>query len=207
VRTRLIAMLILATGTSAGAQIGRSRFGFTQPAAWVSAGVGLDQGFTVIDGKTNSRWEFGSATQYHVTMEKSVSPGATLGVHGSTGRVPLLFNGITATEADANVSRIFATARLSSGVGFHSVLEASAGATIYSNFQRRDTGAQIGPSGATTDFSFAFGYGLGYAFSPTFAVDVVQDITTDLHSSSGVPPNTDSSVRIHGTRIMGRIGW
>lgn len=199
-------MLVLATSTSAGAQIGRSRFVLAQPTAWVSGGVGFDQGFTVIDGATNSRWEFGSATQYHATMEKSVSGGATLGVHGSTGRVPLLFNGTTVTDADANVSRVLATARMSSGVGFHSVLEASAGATIYSNFQRRDTGAQIGPSKATTDFTFGFGYGLGYSFSPTFAIDVVQDITTDLHSSSGVPPNTDSSVRTHGTRIMGRIG-
>src|SRR5258708_37739391 len=99
-------MLILATGTSAGAQIGRSRFGFTEPAAWISAGVGLDQGFTVIDGKTNSRWEFGTPRQYHGTLEKTVSPGATLGVQGSTGRLPLLSNGIPPTEPEPNASRV-----------------------------------------------------------------------------------------------------
>jgi hypothetical protein len=104
------------------------------------------------------------------------------------------------------VSQIYATLHVASGRELHSVLELSAGTTVYSNFRARSTGAGLPPASPDADFSFAFGYGLGYAFSPAFSIDVVQDITTALHQRTGLSAGDNSSIRISGTRLVARFG-
>jgi hypothetical protein len=207
VRRLLLVLLTLLASSNAGAQIIRSRYQLRAPAAWVSLGAAVQQSWSVTDGATGSRWEFGNATPYEASLEKALSGGASFGVRGSTGEVPLRYVGpLVTTEADANVSQLFGTLRVASGREFHTVLEFSAGATVYSNFRARSDGATLGPDHADADFSFAIGYGLGYFFSPAFSIDVVQDVTTSLHQKTGLSAGDDSSVRIHGTRIVGRIG-
>ncbi len=200
-------LLTLLAYSGAGAQIVRPRYQLQEPAAWVSLGAAFQQAWSVTDGATRSRWEFGSATPYEASLEKAVSGGASFGVRGSTAKVPLRYVGpAVTTEADANVSQLFATLHVANGRAFHTVLELSAGTTLYSNFRARSDGAKLGPAQPDTDFSFAFGYGFGYAFSPAFSIDVVQGVTTALHQKTGLSAGDDSSVRIQGTRIVGRIG-
>jgi hypothetical protein len=176
---------------------------FQEPSAWASFGVASVQGFTVTDGTTNTLWQFANATQYSLSLEKALSGGASLGVMGTTARTPLSYSG---TDADANVSQILATLHVANGRALHSVLELSAGTTLYSNFRARSTGAPLPPSSPDADFTFAFGYGLGYAFSPVLSIDVVQDLTTVLHQRTGLNAGDNSSIRINTTRLVARFG-
>jgi hypothetical protein len=207
-----ITLLILCASAAAEAQIIRPRFQLSQPTAFLSLGVGLQQGWAVNDGATNSVWQFGDATQYVASLEKALSGGASIGLRGSYAKVPLLYRSLTGggalvdEDADAGVSQLFGTLHVANGRGFHSVLELSAGATMYSNFTARSDGRRLNTVSNDLDFSFAFGYGFGYAFSPAFSVDVVQDVATTLHQKTGLSAGQESSVRMHSTRLVGRFG-
>ena len=199
--------LVVLCATSAHAQIVRSRFPTQEPPAWVSGGASFQQGWTVNDGTTGSTWNFGNAIPWQASLERSINGGTTIGIRGSTGMIPLTYQGpLGTTDADANVSQVLGTFRVSSGREFHTVLEVSAGTTMYSNFRERGTGAKLGPASLDNDFTFAFGYGFGYAFSPRFSIDVVQDINTTWHQKEGLAAGDDSSTRVHGTRLVGRLG-
>ncbi len=207
-RQLLLILLVIASSAEAGAQIIRPRFQINEPKAFASLGAALQQSWSVHDGATASWWDFGSGVAYVAALEKSVTSGVSVGLRGTHGRMPLTYLGPNdTTDADANVSQVFGMVHVASGRGFHSVLELSAGATIYSNFRSRDDGAgKIGPSKPDTDFSFAFGYGFGYNFSPRFSVDVVQDLTTTLHQKTGLSAGEDTTIRMNSTRLVGRFG-
>ena len=191
----------------ASAQIIHPRYQLSAPTAWVSFGAALQQAWTVSDGTTGSQWQFGSATTYGASIEKATASGIAVGLRGSTGMIPLTYAGpVNSSDADARVSQLFGTVRLANGQGFHTVLELSAGATLYSEFRTRGTSLKLPPASGDADFSFAFGYGFGYSLSPRMSIDVVQDVTTAVHQKDGLSPSDDSTVRIHGTRITGRIG-
>ena len=206
-RRLLFALVPLALAADAGAQIMR-RSGFpSPPSAFVSLGAALQNGFTVIDGSTGSRWAFGDATQYTASLEKALANGASLGLRGNVARVPLTYTqGTLKTDADALVSQGFTSLYLSNGRSFHSIFEGDLGATMYSNFTARGTNATLEPRSPDFDFSFAIGYGFGYSFSPRFAIDVVQTQTTTLHQKTGLAAGDDSSVRVSATRLVARFG-
>jgi hypothetical protein len=202
----LLALLPLVIAGDAGAQIIRPGMRFGEPSAWVSFGAALVSEFDVRDGTTNSLWQFGDATQYAVSIEKPISgSGVTLGVRGTRARVPLRYSGNVITDADADVSQVMGVLHAASGREFHSVLELSAGATIFSNFRSRTTDVRLDPS-SDTDFAFAFAYGFGYNFSPSFAIDVIQDHSTSLHQKTGLSASEGSSARFTSTRIIARFG-
>ncbi len=206
-RRLLLVVLVPLVAADAHAQIGRrSPYGLSEPSAYASLGVAYVNGFSVHDGSTASYWDFGSTTQYVASLEKNMSGGITLGIRGTTASVPLHYTGpAVSTDADANVSQLFGTLHLASGRELHTVLELSAGATLYSNFRARDTGTKLAPS-ADTDFTFGFGYGVGYAFSPGFSIDVVQDVNTVIHQKTGLSASDNNSVRVGGTRLVVRLG-
>ena len=202
-RRLLVLSLLPILSATASAQIIRGGLRFQEPSVWVSAGIASVSGFVVTDGTTGNVWQFGNATQYTASIEKTMSGGTTLGLQGTTAKVPLNYSGI---DADANVSQLFALLHVASGRELHSVLELSAGATVYSNFRARNTGIALPPTSRDADFTFAFGYGLGYTFSSSFSIDVIQDLTTALHQRDGLSAGDNSSVRINGTRIVARFG-
>jgi hypothetical protein len=208
VRQLLAFALLPILSFTAGAQIIRGGLRFQEPSAWVSAGVASLSGFTVTDGTTGSVWQFGNATQYTASLEKTLSGGTTLGLQGTTAKVPLSYSPRLGTpiDADANVSQLFALLHVASGRELHSVLELSAGATVYSGFRARSTGTALPPTSRDADFTFGFGYGLGYTFNSSFSIDVIQDLTTALHQKDGLSAGDNSSVRINGTRIVARFG-
>ncbi|HEX6598960.1 MAG TPA: hypothetical protein VF034_06525 [Gemmatimonadaceae bacterium] len=211
---RLLSLaLVIVLPASASAQIiRRGGMPFQEPSTFVSFGVGLLQPWGLADGTTSSTWDFSDATQFAVALEKNFGAGASLGVRGTTARVPLRYtsvvggDAISATDADANVSQLLGSLHIASGGQFHTVLELSAGATMYYNFRARGSDASIGPRGADTDFSFGFGYGVGYNLTPRFSVDVVQDQITTLHQKTGLSAGQSSSARLTATRIVARFG-
>ncbi|MEO6529062.1 MAG: hypothetical protein ABIP93_20755 [Gemmatimonadaceae bacterium] len=212
-RLSLVVLSLLAVLPSqrSDAQIIRSgRFGASEPQMWVSAGAGLQQGWTVVDGTSGVRWELSDATQYGAAIERTLSGGTSLGVRATTARVPLDYVpsllGSAAKEADARVSQAFAVLHVASGRGLHSVLELGAGATFYSAFRERGSGAKLAPEKTDVDFAFVFGYGIGYTFSRAMQVDVVQDLATSVHQKTGLSAGEGSSARIQSTRIVARLG-
>jgi hypothetical protein len=217
VPVRQLPLLVLATlvASAADAQIiRRPGMPFQEPTTFLSFGVGHVQGWTVHDSRdgSSSTWEFGDATQFNVALERSFGAGVTLGVTGTTARVPLHYSSIEGgdvffqTDADARVSQALATLHLSSGGQFHTVLELSSGATLYSGFKARGTGVTIGPPSMDADFAYGFGYGAGYNFTPRFSLDVVQSQITSLHQKPGLSAGTPTSARLTSTRITARFG-
>ena len=205
-RRLYFALVPLFLASAADAQIIRGGLRFQEPTAWVSLGAGFQNTFDVRDGTTNSLWQFGDATQYVASIEKTISGGTSLGIRGTHARVPLFYNGSTATDADANVSQVMGVFHFASGREFHTVIELSAGATIFSNFRSRTTDQGLEPASPDTDFSFAYAYGFGYNFSPTFAIDVVQDVSTVLHQKTGLGASESTSNRFSTTRLVARFG-
>jgi hypothetical protein len=213
VRKLLFVLFPLLVAADAGAQIiRRPGYGRGEPSGWFTAGAALVQPWSVADGATGSRWEFGDAMQYSASLEKTLSGGASLGVRGTYARVPLTYRStgaaaeIVQTDADARVSQLFATVHVANGDGFHTVLELTAGATVYHDFRDRAQGTKLAPDKPDADFTFALGYGFGYAFSRKFSIDVVQDLTTVLHQKTGLAAGDKSSARINGTRLVARFG-
>lgn len=205
-RRQFLALVPFLLAAEAGAQIIRPGIRGREPAAWASFGAALQGTFDVRDGTTNSLWQFSDATQYAASFEKVVSGGVSFGVRGTHARVPLFYSGATTTEADANVSQVLGVLHVASGREFHSVLELSVGATIFSNFRSRTTDQRLEPTSPDSDFTFAFGYGFGYNFSPTFAIDIVQDVSTALHQKTGLSAGDGSSIRLNSTRLVARFG-
>jgi hypothetical protein len=178
------------------------------PQNWASAGVGLQQGWTVTDGSTGSRWELGDSQTYFASVEHAVAGGVTVGVRASTARTSLRYTftgtGLVA-DADARVSQAFGVLHITSGRELHSVIELGAGATFYSDFKERGTSTDLQPRATDTDFTFVLGYGIGYAFSRTFQLDVVQDLATALHQKTGLQAGDNSTARISVTRLVARV--
>lgn len=202
------ALACLLVAADARAQSMRQRFPVSAPTAWVTGGVGSQDGWTVVDGKTGSQWQFGNSTQYAASLEKSVSNGISLGLRGTTATVPMTYSGLGGTsDADVKVSQAFATLHAASPGQFHTVLEFSAGATIYSNFKTRGAGTTLPPDSPDSDFSYAYGYGAGYALSSTFALDVVRESNSSVHQSVGLAAGTDTKSRWNVTRVVVRVGF
>jgi hypothetical protein len=207
VRRSFLALVPLVLAAPAGAQIIRPGMRFQEPTAWASLGAGLQNTFSVRDGTSGSVWEFGDGIQYVAALEKTVSSGVTFGVRGTHARLPLRYSGpATFTDADANVSQVVGLVHVASGREFHSVLELSLGATIFSNFRSRSTDLRLEPTTPDTDFTFGFGYGFGYNFTPRFAIDAVQEISTALHQKTNLGAGEGSTIRINSTRIVARFG-
>ena len=205
-RRLALVLVSLAIAAPAGAQIMRRGLS-AQPTAVFSFGMARLSPFTVHDGKTSSTWQFGDATQITGSFEHVISPGISLGLSGSTARVPLTVSSTFGSgDADAQVSQAFATLYATGGNTLHTVLEGDIGATIYSGFTPRAGSAAVVPTGTSADFAYAIGYGFGYSFSPRFAIDFVQTIGTSMHSKEGLSAGTDSGSGLRSSRLVARFG-
>jgi len=205
--TTLVAMPL----SGAHAQIIRGgRFGLRDPQYWVSATVGWQNGWTVFDGATSSRWDIGDSQLYGASVERAVASGVTVGVRANTAAPSVGFtsaNSPDVREADTRVTQALGVVHVSVGRDIRSVFELGLGTTIYSTFRERETDTQLGPLKTDADFAFVFVYGLGYSFSRNFHVDVVQDLGTSLHQKAGLTAGEDTSARITSTRIIARYGF
>jgi hypothetical protein len=213
----LFTTLLALPFTGAGAQIIRGgRFGLRDPQTWVSATFGWQEGWTVIDGSTASRWDLGDTQQYGGSIEHAVAGGVTVGVRAVTSmpevryeqrNTPLLGGSASVSSAETRVTQALGVVHVTTGRQLRSVFELGLGTNIYSPMRYQTTGATISGSRTDTDFAFAFTYGLGYSFSRNVHVDVVQDLATSVHQKTGLEAGEDRSARIRSTRIVARYGF
>ena len=209
------AALLISFATTADAQVRRRVPRVPEPAAWVSAGIGLFNGNDVSDGSTESTWDFGRArnTQYRASFEKAVSRTASIGLTGSYVRLPFTYIGngpaASCSRCAAHMDMIAAAAsfHVGGGTGLHQVLEGSAGALQYRNFRRDSDKASLAPSNGNIDPYFTVGYGFGYSFDAITQVSVVQDFGIALHERSGLTSEQSNTLTQRTIRLNFRYGF
>jgi hypothetical protein len=214
----LLTTLVALPSTGVDAQIIRGgRFGLRDPQTWASATFGWQEGWTVVDGSTGSRWDLGDTQQYGGSIERAVAGGVTVGVRAVTStpevrfeeRTPSFLGGNSSTffPAEARVTQALGVVHVTTGRQFRSVFELGLGTTIYSPIRHQTTGETLGATRTDTDFAFSFTYGIGYSFSRTVHIDVVQDLATSVHQKVGLEAGDDRSARIRSTRLVARYGF
>ena len=209
-RTLPVALALMSVSFSVvdGQIIDSRRVGTGEPIAWTSLSVGWLQHGGLCDPDSNSCWGFGGAPQFRASLDMPMGRGATIGIAGTTARVPLrydggLLSGCNGCDADANVSQIFGNLHIAGGSGLHQVIDVNAGLTLFSNF-RRTSGERLDPSGMVTAFTFDIGYGFGYSLTQRFQIMLLQDWGLVIHKRmSGQTNNTANQTT---TRIGARYG-
>lgn len=189
-----------------------------EPRLWVSFSPGLFQSQSVLDGRTNTAWDFSrsSALALRGSLELAMRGGATFGVVGSYINMPMqYFSGLEGPggpapecqpcDAHAKVMSLGGLFHMGGGDGLHQVIEVSAGVTRYRDFTTDDGGRSLPPE-SDTDLSFVIGYGFGYSMSPRLRFALVQDYGVTVHQGEGLSNNagTTSSQRV--TRLGVRMG-
>lgn len=217
---RRMAFALAATALAvspAGAQIGRGRQGgFARtPDYWVGLSYGYMDGLTLSDGRTNATWAFRYASQLRATIEKTVSGGVSFGAAAGFSSPRLAYTGRevsdpcgpggTVCQASADVTQYMAFVRSGGGVGFHGLFNLEAGATQFSKFRDRTTGATLA-SNSGYDLTFGFGGGFSYGFSPTAEVYVSEQMDVVFHPQ-GDDPGASTAPRVSVFRFGARIGF
>jgi len=212
---RACGMTVLLLSARLDAQIiRRPRAQTRTPSAWAVGTLGLFVATAVDDGSTNSRWEFGNAPQFGVSLEAPLQGGgsSTYGIAGTIARVPLTYVSgsdplCTTCDADGLVSQLLLTFHNGgASIGFYQVFEFSAGITMFSNFQQRGSRRKIGPPGIDADPTFGLGYGFGYALSRMAQVQVVQNFGVNIHQRTNLPGGAQTTSGMYVTRIGIRYG-
>jgi len=197
------------------AQIVRPPAAFTEPIAWAGFSLGFLQLPSVRDGSTGATWRFGDALQYRVSLEKAIQNQSSIGLTATFARVPLTyvpFSGIasgciSSCDADANVTQVQGVFHAGgSSIGFHQILEISAGVTAYSNFRARQSGTRLPPNDPDFDLAFALGGGFGYTVSPNVQLNLVQDLALSVHQRTGLSGGERSLWYHYTTRLGARFG-
>lgn len=220
------AVMAIVSASAAGAQYS----GFprvTEPAYWISGGVGAWNGQGVNDGTTSSSWDFGQKTswQYRATLEKAIQNQSSIGIVATYMHVPFnysssnvgtgcpncstLTSGVSCASCAAHLDMVGLMGQFHAGggTGFHQVLEAAVGANSYRNLKRDSDGAALAPSGGNIDGAFSLGYGFGYGFSSNSEVTLVQDYGIILHEGTGLPSGTSNTNTVHSIRMALRYGF
>lgn len=210
VRRGLIVTVLLATAASAGAQIidgGRPGRRIGQATAWASLGIGWLRQQGLCDPGSNTCWEFGDAPQWRGSLEYPIGRGATIGGVATTARVPLVYGSTgscNGCDADANVSQYMGQLHLGGGTGIQQAIDLAAGATVFTNFRERATGARLAPAKAVTNFSFAVAYGFALPVSQNFHVTLSQEYGQIV--GKRMPGRSNNSAQQSTTRIGVRLG-
>jgi len=207
-----IGVLLLAGFALEGrAQIGRQPPRAPEPKTWMSLSIGVMDLSDVHDGSTQSDWQFGNAVQYRVSLEMPIQNQSTIGLMGSFARVPLTYiadGGVGVADADATVSQLMATFHAGrSAIGFHQIIDISLGATGYSAFRARASGARLPPRQLDADLSGGIGYGFGYALSPDMQITLVQEGFVTVHQRTGVAGGENTLGRQFVLRLGTRFGF
>ena len=189
-----------------------------EPSLWLSAGAAAFSADGINDGSTGSAWDFaGTNAQYRASIEKTIQNQTSIGITVGYIDMPFTYYGSAGAVAPANTCarcdahmKIYSAAlslHVGGGLGFHQVLEASAGVNHYRNFTRDADGAALIPLEGNTDPALAFGYGFGFNFSPSQEVFVIQDYGIALHERKGLANSESNTLTMRTTRIGYRMGF
>lgn len=190
------------------------------PVIYMSASAGLFRFQNAIaDGETDSIWQFGSSLQYRGAIEMDVGNSGAAGLMVGYADAPLTYyqpNFLTSTvnspecadrcDAHAQVWQVMGTFHMGGGIGFHQILDISAGATIYRDFRMDDTGTSIGPQAPDRDLALSIGYGFGWGFTPRLQLMLVQDAAFAMHQRDGLSGGDDNTTQQFTTRLGVRLG-
>lgn len=209
-------VLAIVAGT-ANAQISGIRKA-SAPTWWMSGSVGTFNAGAVDDGATQSRWDFGGTTswQYHVSLEKAFQTSSSIGIIGGYAHVPFVYRGgiltgagptCTACDAHMDIESLAATFHTGGGLGFHQVLEVSAGATAYRNLKQDTGGGSLAPRNGDVDGSIFLGYGFGFGLTQDSEVVLVEDYGLVLHQNTNLPTGSSNTNTIRSLRVGLRVGF
>lgn len=187
---------------------------------WISGGASAMVLGQVNDGASNSTWLFGSdpRVNYRATLEKALDEFTTVGVVGGYGVTDVIIRstlpGANAALPSACQGTCAATTevwtgmaqfRSGGGTGFHTLFEASGGATTFRNFKVKSDTIAIAGIKSTFDLSGTIGAGFGYPLSRGMVVALVQDFGIGFHSKTNLPDGTSRTWRVRNTRASLRM--
>jgi hypothetical protein len=177
---------------------------------WVTAGIGYYDPGSFADGRTSSDWIFSDGFAWRATLEYGIGGGSTIGLLGTFARMPLEVRHWTAsqsTDADGDILSLQALFHAGGGLGFHQVVEVSAGVVEFRNFRSTSTGEKLGPLDGDRDFTFALGYGFGFGISSRTQIALVQDFGYTFHQREGLSASASRTTMHRSTRIGLRLGF
>ena len=215
VKKLFASMLVILIAVPAQSQVRRRVPRAPEPAAWATVSVGLFNGNDVSDGRTESVWDFGRASnpQYRASLEKAISSTASIGGTAAYVRAPFTYFGpggessCTRCAAHLDIATLGASVHVGGGLGLHQVIEASAGALAYRNLKRDDTGEKLAPVNGNIDPYFTFAYGFGYTLNPTAQLSIVQEFGLALHERTGLTSEDSNTLTQRTLRLNFRYGF
>jgi hypothetical protein len=195
-------MLLFAGISSAlDAQIGRQRPAPpSDPGYWVGLSIGYVEGITTTDDATGATWRFGYTSQLRATLEKTFSPGMTLGVAAGYSNAPLTYQSGSqfggacpgSCLANADITQYLAFVRGGGGprgTGFRGTFSAEGGVTQFSKFRDRTTKTSLPPASGSYDLTLGFGAGFGYRMSRLSELYIDQSYDFVFHKQNSSVTN------------------
>jgi hypothetical protein len=198
----------------------------TQPAGdqeagepFVSAAVSTGYVFMgkVDDGQSLSIWDFSGGRQYRLTLDRYIGQNTNFGATVGYASLPLAFSRTVFTfdpnqpcpqscDASADMWTAVATLRVASSLGWHHVIEANVGLSIFDNFREDLSGNELGPIAGEKDITFTLGYGGGWSLRNSLALSLVGDIGFSIHHRSGRAGGLTAINPLVSTRFVLRTG-
>jgi hypothetical protein len=213
-------LLCVVLPTISSAQIRGSAPRAPQYGWWISGGASAVTLTDITDGASQTVWRFGKDPlwQYRATLEKALDEFTTLGVSAGYGQVNVgvssvggLVNAALPASCDTGCTATtelwtgMAQFRSGGGPGFHTLFEASGGATVFRGFKTRTDAIAIPGIARSVDLSGTLGAGFGYALTPGFVVALVQDFGIGFHAKTNLPDGAARTWRVRNTRAAVRI--
>ena len=180
------------------------------PRFWLSLGSGYLMLQPVDDGGSSARWDFGDGWPMQVSLEKAVSPSATIGVAAMWIRAPLTYRSAASCgvcDAHATVAYYGPLFSMGRDGPFYQFLEVSAGVIQYGSFEHEDSGLRLPPADTNHDFAFALGTGLGWALRPDWQLELGASLINAVHERANLPGNTQTMRQHRMFRLALRVGY
>lgn len=215
----LLALLVAGSASVASAQIRGSRPRAVEPSYgwWFSGGANAVVLNDISDGKSNTKWQFGSDPlwQFRGTLEKALDQTSTLGVAAGYGVVdvnlsslnPTATAGVTgpcATSCVAQTEMWSLMGQFRSGGGnrgFQTLFTLAGGVNAYRNFKLKSTGDSIpGLTEMRTDIGGTLGGGVAYQLGTGTVIELIQDFGIAWHSKEGLAEGQGRTYRSRTTR-------
>ncbi|MCA0376847.1 MAG: hypothetical protein LCH84_14435 [Gemmatimonadetes bacterium] len=192
---------------------------------WFSGGASALTLGDISDGRSNTRWQFGSDPLwlFRGTLEKALDDATTLGVAAAFGDVDVNVSqlavpldpspsdpglGACATSCEARTQVWTLMGQFRSGgatQGFGTLFAAQGGVTAFRNLRELNGGTTIGDGGLRTDISGTLGAGVSYTLSRGTVIELVQDFGMGFHSAENLPPSVGRTWRSRVTRASLRF--
>jgi hypothetical protein len=185
---------------------------------WLGGGVGFTQRFVLDDGPSGANWDFGSGLEFFGRFERPTQSGIHVGLQAGYAELSMRYTPFpgpadtvsscpSGCEATGTRMRLMGLAQYGGGYGFHGVYELLVGVTGFSNFREAQSGSRVGPRETDYDFSFALGYGFGFGLSPSFQIEVVQELGTIVHQKTGLSASSSNYPRVLATRLGAKVAF